>query len=95
MFPIQDEPEGTGAGMLGVGHQQIRAFMASGGQIVRKPKMWGPKSHKRSIAMVTEAGKWMDTQKQIREALGGSDKAPLNKRTTDRLRSLGYLGGTK
>jgi len=71
------------------------AQLSSGGKIVRKPKMWGPKSHKRSIAMVTEAGKWMDTQKQIRQALGGSDKAPLDERTTDRLRSLGYLGGTK
>lgn len=42
---------------------------------------------------VTRIGAWMEAQKQMRAAIGRGGKAPLNKETLDRLRSLGYLGG--
>jgi arylsulfatase A-like enzyme len=43
--------------------------------------------------MMTEIGKWIDQQKQIRRALGQGTKATLDRQTLDQLRSLGYLGG--
>jgi arylsulfatase A-like enzyme len=42
---------------------------------------------------VTRIGAWAEAQKQVRAALGRGGKAPLDKDTLDRLRSLGYLGG--
>jgi arylsulfatase A-like enzyme len=43
--------------------------------------------------MLTEIGKWMSAQKQIRSSLNRGPKATLDQQTIDRLRSLGYLGG--
>jgi len=43
--------------------------------------------------MMTEVGKWMEAQKQIRRLLGQGAKATLDKQTMDQLKSLGYLGG--
>jgi arylsulfatase A-like enzyme len=43
--------------------------------------------------MVSEIGSWMDTQRQVRAALGRGAKATLDQQTLDQLRSLGYLGG--
>jgi arylsulfatase A-like enzyme len=43
--------------------------------------------------MMTEIGKWMDAQKQIRSFLGRGAKATMDKQTLEQLRSLGYLGG--
>ena len=43
--------------------------------------------------MMTEIGKWMDAQKQIRGLLGRGAKAAMDKQTIEQLRSLGYLGG--
>jgi arylsulfatase A-like enzyme len=43
--------------------------------------------------MMTEIGKWMDAQKQIRTLLGRGAKAAMDKQTLEQLRSLGYLGG--
>jgi arylsulfatase A-like enzyme len=43
--------------------------------------------------MMTEIGKWMDAQKQIRTFLGRGAKAAMDKQTLEQLRSLGYLGG--
>jgi hypothetical protein len=43
--------------------------------------------------MVSEIGTWMDTQRQVRAALGRGAKATLDQQTLDQLRSLGYLGG--
>lgn len=43
--------------------------------------------------MMTEIGKWMDAQKQIRRILGEGGKATLDRQTLEQLRSLGYLGG--
>jgi arylsulfatase A-like enzyme len=43
--------------------------------------------------MMTEIGKWMDAQKQIRSFLGRGAKAAMDKQTLEQLRSLGYLGG--
>ncbi len=45
--------------------------------------------------MMTEIGKWMDVQKQIRKFLGQGARATLDPRTLERLRSLGYIGGSK
>ncbi|HLK20323.1 MAG TPA: sulfatase [Bryobacteraceae bacterium] len=42
---------------------------------------------------VSRIGAWMDAQRQMHQALGRGGKAPLDKETLDRLRSLGYLGG--
>lgn len=43
--------------------------------------------------MVTEVGKWLDAEKQIRSILGRGATATLDTQTLDQLRSLGYLGG--
>ena len=43
--------------------------------------------------MVTEIGKWLDAQKQIKGFLGRGAKAAMDQQTLDQLRSLGYLGG--
>lgn len=45
--------------------------------------------------MVTEIGRWMDAQKQIRSLLGRGAKATLDQQTVEQLRSLGYLGGKR
>lgn len=45
--------------------------------------------------MMTELGGWIDAQKRIRSTLGGSGKAAVDRRTLDRLRTLGYLGGQR
>jgi arylsulfatase A-like enzyme len=43
--------------------------------------------------MMTEVGKWMEAQKQIRRILGQGGKAALDQQTIKQLRSLGYIGG--
>ena len=43
--------------------------------------------------MMTEIGKWLDAQKQIRSLLGRGAKASIDQQTVEKLRSLGYLGG--
>ena len=43
--------------------------------------------------MMTEIGKWMNAQQQIRSFLGHGAKATMDQQTLDQLRSLGYLGG--
>jgi arylsulfatase A-like enzyme len=43
--------------------------------------------------MMTEIGKWIAAQKQIRSVLGAGAKATLDQQTIEKLRSLGYLGG--
>jgi hypothetical protein len=43
--------------------------------------------------MMTEIGKWLDAEKQIRTILGRGTKATMDQQTLDQLRSLGYLGG--
>jgi hypothetical protein len=43
--------------------------------------------------MMTEIGKWMDAQKQIKTFLGHGAKATMDQQTLDQLGSLGYLGG--
>ena len=49
--------------------------------------------HPREVdRMMAEMGAWLDAQRQIRSALGRGAKAPLDPKTMDRLRSLGYLG---
>jgi len=43
--------------------------------------------------MMTEIGKWLDAQKQIRNLLGKGAQATLDPKTIEQLKSLGYLGG--
>jgi arylsulfatase A-like enzyme len=43
--------------------------------------------------MMTEIGKWLEAQKQLKSSLSRGPKATLDQQTIDRLRSLGYLGG--
>jgi hypothetical protein len=43
--------------------------------------------------MMTEIGKWMEAEKQLKSSLSRGPKATLDQQTIDRLRSLGYLGG--
>jgi len=43
--------------------------------------------------MMTELGKWLDAQKQIRAVLGKGVRSVLDQQTLDQLRSLGYIGG--
>jgi len=43
--------------------------------------------------MMTELGKWLDAQKQIRAVLGKGTRSVLDQQTLDQLRSLGYIGG--
>jgi len=43
--------------------------------------------------MMTEIGRWLEAQKQVRSSLSRGPKATLDQKTLDRLRSLGYLGG--
>lgn len=43
---------------------------------------------------MAEIGKWLDAQKQIRSALGRGANSPLDQKTIEHLRSLGYLGGS-
>jgi arylsulfatase A-like enzyme len=44
---------------------------------------------------MTEVGKWIDAQKQLRQALGRGAGSTLDQKTIEHLRSLGYLGGTR
>lgn len=43
--------------------------------------------------MMTEVGKWLDAEKQIKSFLGRGAKATMDQQTLDQLRSLGYIGG--
>ena len=43
--------------------------------------------------MMTEIGKWIEAQKQIKSFLGRGAKAAMDEKTLEQLRSLGYLGG--
>ncbi len=43
--------------------------------------------------MMTELGRWMDAQKQIRIVIGRGTPSTLDERTLEQLRSLGYIGG--
>jgi hypothetical protein len=43
--------------------------------------------------MMTEIGKWLDAEKQIKSFLGRGAKAAMDQQTLDQLRSLGYIGG--
>lgn len=45
--------------------------------------------------MMTELGKWLEAQKQIRAVLGKGARSTLDQQTLDQLRSLGYIGGKK
>ena len=45
--------------------------------------------------MMTEVGKWMEAQKVIRSSLAQGTKATMDPKTLERLRSLGYIGGSK
>ena len=45
--------------------------------------------------MMARMGAWVEAQKQIRSALGPGVRAPLDQKTMDRLRSLGYLGAKR
>jgi arylsulfatase A-like enzyme len=46
---------------------------------------------KRQLAEVRQ---WIEAQKQIRQHLGGTGKATMDPAALERLRSLGYIGGT-
>ena len=50
-----------------------------------------PEVAKKLMADVTQ---WIEGQKQVRKLLGAGGKATLDPRAIERLRSLGYLGGT-
>jgi arylsulfatase A-like enzyme len=43
--------------------------------------------------MMTEIGKWLDAEKQIKSLLGRGAKATMDPKTLEQLRSLGYIGG--
>ena len=43
--------------------------------------------------LMTELGKWLDAQKQLRSVLGKGARSTLDQKTLDQLRSLGYIGG--
>ena len=43
--------------------------------------------------MMTEIGKWLDAEKQIKSFLGSGAKATMDQKTLEQLRSLGYVGG--
>jgi arylsulfatase A-like enzyme len=43
--------------------------------------------------MMTEIGKWLDAEKQIKSVLGRGAKATMDQKTLEQLRSLGYIGG--
>jgi hypothetical protein len=43
--------------------------------------------------MMTEIGKWLNAEKQIKNFLGQGVKATMDPKTLEQLRSLGYLGG--
>ena len=45
--------------------------------------------------VMTEIGKWIEAQKVIRSSLVQGTKATMDPKTLERLRSLGYLGGSK
>jgi arylsulfatase A-like enzyme len=45
--------------------------------------------------LMTELGKWLDAQKQLRAMLGKGARSTLDQQTLDQLRSLGYIGGKK
>ena len=45
--------------------------------------------------LMTELGKWLDAQKQLRAVLGKGARSTLDQQTLDQLRSLGYIGGKK
>lgn len=44
---------------------------------------------------MSEVGKWLDAQKQIRTLLGRGPNSTLDQKTIEHLRSLGYLGGSR
>jgi len=44
--------------------------------------------------MMTEIGKWMEAQRVIRSSLTQGTKAAMDPKTLERLRSLGYIGGS-
>jgi arylsulfatase A-like enzyme len=43
--------------------------------------------------MMTEIGKWMEAEKQIKSSLSRGPKATIDAKTLEQLRSLGYIGG--
>jgi len=45
--------------------------------------------------MMTELGKWLDAQKQLRALLGRGARSTMDPETLEELRSLGYIGGKK
>ena len=45
--------------------------------------------------IMTELGKWLEAQKQLRALLGKGARSVLDQQTLDQLRSLGYIGGKK
>ncbi|HZT29140.1 MAG TPA: sulfatase-like hydrolase/transferase [Bryobacteraceae bacterium] len=44
--------------------------------------------------MMSEIQKWLDAQKQIKTLLGSGAKATIDPQTLEKLRSLGYIGGS-
>jgi arylsulfatase A-like enzyme len=54
------------------------------------------KEHPQEVdRMMTEVGKWMEAERVIRRSLAQGEKAAIDAKTLERLRSLGYLGGAK
>jgi len=45
--------------------------------------------------MMTEIGKWLDAEKQIKSFLGRGAQATMDSKTLEQLRSLGYIGGNQ
>jgi hypothetical protein len=45
--------------------------------------------------MMTELGKWLDAQKQLRAWLGKGARSTMDQQTLEQLRSMGYIGGKK
>jgi hypothetical protein len=50
-----------------------------------------PADVERNIATLVQ---WVDAQNKIRNIIGHTGTTPLDQRTLERLRSLGYLGGS-
>ncbi len=44
--------------------------------------------------LMTDVRQWIDGQKQVRELLGPNRESTLDPATLERLRSLGYIGGS-
>jgi hypothetical protein len=54
------------------------------------------KEHPQEVErMMAEIGKWMEAEKLIKKSLTQGPKAAMDAKTLERLRSLGYLGGSK